>query len=145
VAQAETFAAFARMQLAYAFYWADPRKHSPGYFAFKMFRNPDGKRSAVGNQFSVADVSDTDSVGVYVYKDPSRKVASLIITNKRAKVGARVAVDVGTALTAQKATRYEYSAANPKAIGELPPLDVSGKTVNVTIAPMSIVRIDLVM
>jgi len=145
VAQAETLAAFARTQLAYGLYWADPRKHSPVYFAFKMFRNPDGKRSAVGDHFIAADVSDADSVSVYVYKDPGRKVASLIITNKRAKVGARLTVELGAAVPTQKAARYEYSAANPKAIGELPPLDVTGKTVNVTVAPMSIVRIDLVM
>jgi hypothetical protein len=80
-----------------------------------------------------------------VYKDPSKKLASLIITNKRAKVGAKVAVDVGVALPAQKATRYEYSGTAPKAIGELPPLDVSGKTINITIGPMSIQRIDLTL
>jgi hypothetical protein len=60
-------------------------------------------------------------------------------------VGARLTVELGATVPTQKAARYEYSAANPKAIGELPPLDVTGKTVNVTVAPMSIVRIDLVM
>jgi hypothetical protein len=52
-------------------------------------------------------------------------------------------VQLSAPLPAQKATRYEYSQANPKAIGELPPLDVSGQTLAVGIAPMSIVRVDV--
>jgi hypothetical protein len=145
VAQAESFAAFARTQVTYAMYWADPRKHGPVYFAFKMYRNPDGKRTAVGDRFIVAEVSDDDSVGVYAFKDPARKVASFVILNKRARKGARVALELGAPVPAQKAKRYEYSKANPKAIGELPPLDVSGKSVKVAVAPMSIVRVDVTM
>lgn len=145
VAQAESFAAFARSQVAYAFYWADPRKHGPVYFAFKMYRNPDGKRSAVGEEFAVAEVSDTDSVSVYTFKDAAKKVASFVILNKRAQKGVRLSLDLGAAVPAQKAKRYEYSKANPKAIGELPPLDVNGKSLKVSVSPMSIVRVDVKM
>jgi hypothetical protein len=143
VAQAESFAAFARAQVSYAMYWADPRKHGPAYFAFKMYRNPDGKRTAVGDRFVLAEVSDTNSVAVYLFKDTQRNVGSLIILNKRASIGARLTVQLSAPLPAQKATRYEYSQVNPKAIGELPPLDVSGQTLAVNIAPMSIVRVDV--
>ena len=143
VAQAESFAAFARMDVSYAMYWADPRKHGPVYFAFKMYRNPDGKRTAVGDRFILAEVSDYDSVSVYVFKDAKTKVASFIVLNKRAKKGANVALDLGTTIPTQKAKRYEYSRANPKAIGELPPLDVSGQNVKLSIAPMSILRVDV--
>jgi hypothetical protein len=143
VAQAETFVAFARAQVSYALYWADPRKHGPAYFAFKMYRNPDGKRTAVGDRFMVAEVSDADSVGVYVFKDAQRKVASLMVLNKRAAKGAKLAIDLGAAPPAQKATRYEYSKVSPKAIGQLPPLDVNGKSITLEVAPMSIVRVDI--
>jgi hypothetical protein len=143
VAQAESFAAFARSEVSYAMYWADPRKHGPVYFAFKMYRNPDGKRTAVGDRFIVAEVSDNDSVSVYAFKDAKRKVASFVILNKRAQKGANVALEFGTAVPAQKAKRYEYSKVNPKAIGELPPLDVNGKSLKVSVAPMSIVRVDV--
>jgi hypothetical protein len=143
VAQAESLAAFARSEVSYAIYWADPRKHGPVYFAFKMYRNPDGKRTAVGDRFMVGEVSDADSLSVYAFKDPARKVASFVILNKRAKKGARLALDLGVAVPTQKAARYEYSAVNQKAIGELPPLDVSGKSVNLSIAPMSILRVDV--
>jgi hypothetical protein len=113
------------------------------YFAFKMFRNPDGNRTAVGDQFILPEVSDYDSASVYVFKDAQRKVASFIILNKRAAKGEKITVDLGAPLPAQKATRYEYSKANPKAIGELPPLDVNGKSFTVTVAPMSILRVDV--
>jgi hypothetical protein len=143
VAQAESFAAFARAQVSYAMYWADPRKHGPTYFAFKMYRNPDGKRTAVGDHFVLAEVSDTNSVAVYLFKDTQRNVASLIILNKRATKGAKLTVELSADLPAQKAKRFEYSQVNPKAIGELPPLDVSGKSLAVGIAPMSILRVDV--
>jgi hypothetical protein len=110
-----------------------------------MYRNPDGKRTAVGDRFIVGEVSDSDSVSVYVFKDTQRKVASFVILNKRAKQGARVALELGASVPAQKAERYEYSQADPKAIGKLPPLEVSGKSVNVSIAPMSILRVDVKM
>jgi len=124
-------------------YWADPRKNGPTYFAVKMCRNPDGKRTAVGDHFILGEASDSESVGVYVFKDAKRNVASFMILNKRATKGAKVTLDLTTAVPAQKATRYEYSGANLKAIGELPPLDVGGKAINVTIAPMSILRLDV--
>jgi hypothetical protein len=143
VAQAETLAAFARTELAYAAYWADPRKNGPVYFAFKMYRNPDGKRTAVGDQFILGEVSDYDSVSVYAFKDAKRKIASFILLNKKAKKGAKVALELGVAVPAQKAPRWEYSAANQKAIGELPPLDVSGQKLDVSIGPMSITRVDV--
>jgi hypothetical protein len=145
VAQAESFAAFARSGVSYAMYWADPRKHGPVYFAFKMFRNPDGKHTAVGDHFLAAEVSDDNSVAVYAFKDTQRKVTSFVIINKRARKGAKVTLDLGASVPAQQATRYEYSGANPKAIGELPPLDVTGKSINLGIAPMSILRVDVKM
>jgi hypothetical protein len=143
VAEAESFAAFARAQVSYAMYWADPRKHSPVYFAFKLFRNPDGQHTAVGDHFSVGEVSDSDSVSVYVFKDSQRKSASLILVNKRAGKGARLTLALGVNVPSQKAVRYELSRANMKAIGELPPLDVAGPSLDVSLAPMSVVRVDL--
>jgi len=145
VAQAESFAAFARTQVAYAMYWADPHKHGPVYFAFKMYRNPDGRRTAVGDHFVLGEVSDSDSVGVYVFKDTQSNVASFMILNKRAQKGARVTLELNAQVPAQKAARYEYSNANPKAIGELPPLEVSGQNIKLEIAPMSILRVDVKM
>jgi hypothetical protein len=143
VAEAESLAAFARIEVSYAMYWADPRKHSPVYFAFKMFRNPDGKRTAVGDHFILGDVSNYDAVSVYGFKDTTKNVVSFILLNKKALQGARVAIDLGVPVPAQKAPRYEYSKANMKAIGELPPLDVSGQKLDVSIAPMSILRVDV--
>jgi hypothetical protein len=143
VAEAESFAAFARTEVPYAMYWSDPRKHSPVYFAFKMYRNPDGKHTAVGDHFILAEVSSYDDVSVYAFKDTTRNVASLILLNKRAKKGVKLAIDLGAAVPAQQAERYEYSNANPKAIGELPPLALSGRALNVSLSPMSIVRVDV--
>jgi hypothetical protein len=91
----------------------------------------------------VGEVSDTESVSVYAFKDDKKKVASFILVNKRAKKAAKVALELGAPVAAQKAPRWEYSAKNQKAIGELPPLDVNGQKIDLGIAPMSITRIDV--
>jgi hypothetical protein len=38
----------------------------------------------------MAEVSDFDSVSVYAFKDPARRVASFIVLDKRAQRGAKV-------------------------------------------------------
>jgi hypothetical protein len=110
-----------------------------------MYRNPDGNRTAVGDRFILGEVSDEQSVSVYVFKDTKRRLASFMILNKRAKQGARVALELSAPVPAQQAKRYEYSHVKPKAIGELPPLEVSGRSINLSIAPMSILRVDVKM
>jgi hypothetical protein len=91
----------------------------------------------------LAEVSDTDSVSVYAFKDEKRKIASFVLVNKRAQKGAKIALELGAPVAAQKAPRWEYSSKNQKAIGELPPLDVNGQELDVSIAPMSITRVDV--
>jgi hypothetical protein len=145
VAQAETFGAFSIAQVDYAFYWADVKKHTPCYFAWKMFRNPDGQKTAVGDQFIKADVSNYSNVSVYIYKNAKTGIASFIVLNKKAKKGAKVSIDLAADLPNQSAPAWEFSSANMKCIGELPPMKVGGKKIAFDIAPMSILRFDVKM
>ncbi len=41
VAQVEVLRVFAQEGVDMAYYWANPRKNSPVFFAFKMLRNPE--------------------------------------------------------------------------------------------------------
>ena len=143
VAQAENFAAWARAGVTYAFYWAQPKKHTPAYFAWKMFRNPDGKHTAVGDRFIAADVSKFSNVSVYVFKDPKKKIASFILLNKKAARDAVITIDLKGSVPDQQASAWEFSRANMKAIGELPPFKVGGSSMTVKLPAMSVLRIDV--
>ncbi|OGV58330.1 MAG: hypothetical protein A2X45_19235 [Lentisphaerae bacterium GWF2_50_93] len=145
VAQSETFAAFALSQVAYGLYWANIKKNSPCYFAWKMFRNPDGKHTAVGDKFIKAYVSDFSHVSVYAYKNVKTKTASLILLNKKSTKGAKVEIAFKNEIPVQDASAWEFSRANLKAIGEIPPMKISGKKISVELPSMSILRIDIKM
>jgi len=48
IAEAELLGIFAREGLDRAYLWFSPAPNGPLWFAFKMYRNPDGKFSAFG-------------------------------------------------------------------------------------------------
>ena len=43
LALAESFGRFAQFGVSHAFYWTEPKKGSPAYWAFRAYRNYDGK------------------------------------------------------------------------------------------------------
>ena len=57
VAQAELLGIFAREGVAHAYFWFFPEVNSSPYFAFKMFRNPDGRHTAFGDHYLPSRVS----------------------------------------------------------------------------------------
>lgn len=143
VAQAELLGIFAREGLDHAYYWFAPAPNSSTYFAFKMFRNPDGRHTVFGDQYLPAMVSMPDDVSVHAARDSKSGRLTFILVNKRATKGTRVNLKLNAPLPAQDATLYEYSAADRYAIGQLPTQKVQGDSINVNLPPLSIVRFDV--
>ncbi len=143
VAEVEVLRIFAKEGVDMAYYWANPRKNSPVFFAFKLLRNPDGKHTAIGDVLvsSTSDAPhDVEAMITKSSKDPKR--LSFVLLNKRTGQGAHVKLALGRALPAQEVQPYEFSSANEKAIGELPKRKFSGDAIEVDLAPMSLVRFD---
>jgi len=143
VAQAELLGLFAREQIDYAFLWMFPAANSPHYFAFKLFRNPDGKKTAFGDRYLPAKVDAPTDVSVHAAKDSKTGRLSFILVNKRAAKDAKVTVKLKKAVPAQDAVFYEYSAADRFSIGQLPARKVGGDKIEVDLPSLSVVRFDL--
>lgn len=143
VAQVEVLRVFAEQGVDMAYYWANPRKNSPVFFAFKMLRNPDGKRTTIGDRFLPAKVSRPDDVQAFVTrssKEPER--LSFVFLNKRAKKGARVKLKLSAPLPMQTVIPYELSGPSLKAIGELSSRRIAGDEIEIELHPMSVLRFD---
>jgi photosystem II stability/assembly factor-like uncharacterized protein len=143
VAQAELLGVFAREGLDYAFYWFFPAVNGPQYFAYKMFRNPDGLHTAFGDAYLPGTVSAPDDVSVHAARDSATGRLTFVLVNKRAAKPARVALKLSKTVPAQELTAFQYSAADAGAIGRLPSRKVSGDALTVDLPAMSVLRFDL--
>jgi hypothetical protein len=143
IAQAELLGVFARERVDYAFYWFAPPMNSSTWFAFKLWRNPDGKHSAFGDRLLPSTVSAPTDVSLFAGKDAKSGKLSLVLVNKRAGKSARVALTLPRALPAQDVVAYEYSGADPGCIGQLPPRHVVGERIGIDLPAMSALRLDL--
>jgi len=143
VAQAELLGVFAREGLDFAFLWLFPYPNSPHYFAFKMYRNPDGKHTAFADRLLPGKVDKPDDVSVHAAKDSKSGRITFVLVNKRATKDARVTLKLNKPVPPQDVVVYEYSPADRFAIGQRPPMKVGGDSVTVDLPAMSVLRFDL--
>jgi hypothetical protein len=143
VAQAELLGVFAREGLDYAFYWFFPGANSPQYFAYKMFRNPDGRHTAFGDAYLPSEVSAPDDVSVHAARDTETGRLTFVLVNKRAAKPARVTLKLSKPVPAQTVTVYEYSSADRGCIGRLPEQTMGGGSLTIDLPAMSVRRFDI--
>ena len=142
VAQAELLGVFAREGLDYAFLWLFPTPNSSHWFAYKLLRNPDGRHTAVGEQYLPSKVSAPDDVSVHTYRAADGRL-SFLLTNKRATKDARVTLRLAQPIPAQDATVWEYSGADRFSLGQWPARRVEGRTIVLDVPAMSALRLDV--
>jgi photosystem II stability/assembly factor-like uncharacterized protein len=143
LAQAEVLGIFAREGIDYAFYWFAPSANSPSYFAYKMYRNPDGKGTAFGDRYLPAKVSQPTDVSVHAARDEKSGRLTFIVINKRLDQDAKLTLKLARAIPEQDVTVYEYSRADRFAIGQLPARKMGGQTVDVDLPAFSVLRFDV--
>jgi len=143
IAQAEILGIFAREGLDYALYWFAPAPNSPSYFAFKMFRNPDGQHTAFGDRCLPVAASAPFDVSVHTARDSKTGRLTFVLINKRVAKDARVRLKLSKPVAEQEVAFYEYSAADRFAIGQLPARKLSGDTLDIPLPAFSVVRFDL--
>jgi photosystem II stability/assembly factor-like uncharacterized protein len=142
VAECELMGIFAREGVDHAYYWLCPAKNSSTFFAWKMYRNPDGKHTAWGDVDLPTTVDHQDDVSVHAARDSASGRVSLILVNKRALKSARVTVKLSKTVAAQSATVWEYGISDTTCIGALPALPITGDTITIDLPAMTVRRLD---
>jgi len=82
LAQADVLGIFGREQLDLATLWGPPKSTQPGAYAFRMYRDYDGKGSAYGNTWVRSTSTDQGQLAIYGAQRSSDSAITLMIVNK---------------------------------------------------------------
>lgn len=124
LAQADVLGIFGRERLDLATLWGPPTSTQPGAYAFRMYRNYDGKGSKYGNIWVSSTSTDQGKLAIYGAQRSSDGALTLMLINKTDD-------DLTSGLTfknfnpAASAQVYRYSKANLAAIVRQPQQPVS--------------------
>ena len=84
LAQADVLGIFGREKLDLATLWGPPKATQPGAFAFRIYRNYDGKGSAYGDTWVRSASTDQGQLAIYGAQRRSDSVLTLVVINKTA-------------------------------------------------------------
>jgi hypothetical protein len=140
LAQADILGIFGREKLDLATLWWTPSLDQPGAYAFRMYRNYDGKGAAFG-ETGVKAVSDNqDQLSVYAAQRDVDHALTLIVINKTSG-GLISSVSYSNFTAAATAKVYRYSADNLKAIVQQPDLALTSTSFSMNFPANSITLI----
>jgi hypothetical protein len=124
LAQADILGIFGREALDLATLWDPPDFNDPGAYAFRLYRNYDGKGSSFGDISLSANSTNQDKLAIYAAKRSSDGALTLIIINKSQNTLTSSLTLTGS--SASSVEVYRYSAANLSAIVRQADQTVSG-------------------
>jgi hypothetical protein len=124
LAEADVLGIFGREGLYMATYWTAPEPGSPAWFAFRMYRDADGKHDGFGGTSISAVSSAVDTVSAFASRDP--RWVDIMLINKDLRSSHSVTVNLRNVADAGPANRFQYSSANPSAIVQLPDIAMFG-------------------
>jgi hypothetical protein len=115
LAQADVLGILGREGVRWAALWGPPdTATAPGTFAFRMFRNLDGRGAGFGSTSLPATSADQSTLAVYAATRPDGTLTAVVVNKSAAALTSPVTIDGAT--LGQSGTRYQYSAAAPTAI-----------------------------
>lgn len=126
LAAAEALGVFGRERLDMACYWAVPGVSTPGFFAFKMYRNADGKGNGFGDTAVAAASSAPESVSCYGSVDAKTNVPCIMLINKLPARSVPVTLQVRGGKATGAMEVYRYHGNDLKKIVRLPDVSVTG-------------------
>jgi hypothetical protein len=111
IAFAEALGRFAQGGVYSAYYWTAPRERLPTYWAFRAFRNFDGKGGRFLDEYVPSEVTDQGSL--FVSKDALGQRLVAIVLNPNPDVGLVMDLDVSSCGAPRWRQTYLY-AGHPK-------------------------------
>lgn len=138
IAAAEALGILGREGVYLANYWAKPPARSPGYFAFKLFRNADDAGNGFGETSVRAISSQPNAVSCYGSVESKTGQPVLLLINKEPMQDATVTVRVKHGRPVTKARLWQYASDNKTAIVPLPTEKVVGGSLKVRVPGYSL-------
>ena len=137
LAQAEVLGVFGREGLDLATVWAPPANNTPGYFAFRMFRNYDGGGSGFGDLGVSASSADQSRLSVFAAERSTDHALTILVINKSfGELASTVAIAGFSG--AGSAAVFRYSASSTGQIVRQPDQPIGSRTFSATFPAASI-------
>ncbi|MFR0359545.1 glycoside hydrolase family 44 protein [Streptomyces sediminimaris] len=138
LAEADVLGIFGREGLDLATLWSPPKATDPGAYAFRMYRNYDGKGGAFGDTAVHAASADQDKLSVYAAERSTDHATTVMVVNKTTgDLTAPVTLTSGSTLPAA-AQVYRYGQADPAAIEHAADQPLSGGSFTATFPAYSV-------
>jgi len=143
LAAAEALGVFGRAGLDMACYWAYPPDGSPGYLAFKLFRNADNQGHGLGDIACRATSARPDLVSAYAAQDTRTHALTVILLNKSPHAAATVPLALSHWTLGKSAVQSWRVSADTKAdparahLRSLPGIVWTGTAHTLTLPPSS--------
>ncbi|MGW3356800.1 glycoside hydrolase family 44 protein [Streptomyces bungoensis] len=138
LAEADVLGIFGREGLDLATLWSPPKPTDPGAYAFRMYRDYDGKGGTFGDTAVHAASADQDQLSVYAAERSGDHATTVMVINKTTgDLTAPVSLTAGTTLPAA-AQVYRYGQADPTAIEHAADQPLGGGSFTATFPAYSI-------
>jgi hypothetical protein len=141
LAQADVLGIFGRERLDMATLWAPPSASQPGAYAFRMFRNYDGKGAAFGDTSLRATSDDPDKLAIYAAERGDKMLTIMVINKSNRDLSSAIALQ--HASVQDSAHVYRYSAAKLDAIARGDDINIAGQQISTSFPANSITLIEL--
>lgn len=138
LAVAEVLGILGREQVYMACYWVAPEPGTPGYYAYKMFRNADDAGHGFGEIATEARSEAPNRVSVFSSLDAQTRLPVVLLINKRPDASAPVRLVLNTKRTVRAARIFRYEGGNLKEIEALPDIQVSNGQARLELPPYSL-------
>ena len=138
---AEALGRFGQGGLTSAFYWHGPPEGSPGFYAFRAYRNFDGKGGAFLN-FSVPTVV-AEGMSLFASRDDRTSKVVLVALNLDPVTAADMEIDVSSCGSAASRRTFTYSGGKSGFVEQA--TQGEGGTLYQRVAPYSIAVMDVAL
>ncbi len=140
LAIADILGIFGREGVYLANYWTTPADQSPGYWAWRMFRNYDGNFSTFGDTSIDASVplADVDKASVYASKDSATNALKIMIINKQPSTAYDAVFSLANFNPGSTAKVYRYSQADTTKIIQVADMTLNGTSLSAQVPAYSI-------
>ncbi len=144
LAVAEVLGILGREQVDMACYWTSPKEGTPGFFAYKMFRNADGAGNGFGEIAVKAISKRPNDVSAYASLDSKTGQPVIMLINRQETSEQAVQLKIFAGTGGKLAKGYRYSKANLNGIELLKSVEVNSGEVRLRLPASSITlfRID---